>query len=209
MENNFNQGISDYGKTEPVTNANFGGDYGKTEPNTGAYGDFGGTDMGGVPNWGNAFDRTAEAPNAFTGGYTPTEGGFQPETYNVTEPITPNNEHNFLPVVGWFVCIEGPDRGRDYRIRDGYNTIGRDPGNDICITGDMNITRDRHAVVGFDAQENLFFISPDKGKNLIRVNGKVLMMPSELHSNDVVTIGSSKLLFIPLCSENFSWEKRN
>ena len=28
------------------------------------------------------------------------------------------------PVVGWLVCVEGADRGRDYRIRSERNTIG-------------------------------------------------------------------------------------
>jgi hypothetical protein len=29
------------------------------------------------------------------------------------------------PVVGWLVCVKGPDRGRDYRIRSEKNFIGR------------------------------------------------------------------------------------
>jgi hypothetical protein len=31
------------------------------------------------------------------------------------------------PVVGWLVCIAGPDQGRDYRIHGERNFIGRAP----------------------------------------------------------------------------------
>ncbi len=192
--NNFAQGINDYGKTEPV----------------GGFNSFGG-ETGGVPEWGGetagtGFIPTEDAPNG--SGFTlPTDGGFAPDQIGVTEPVTPNNTYGFMPVVGWLVCVEGVDRGRDYRIHAGYNSIGRDPGNDICISGDMKITREKHALIGFDSQDCLFFFAPGNSINMVRINNKVLMMPSELHAGDVLTIGSSKLIFVPLCNENFNWEK--
>src|SRR5215813_9514862 len=51
------------------------------------------------------------------------------------------------PVVGWLVCVEGPDRGRDYRIRSQRNFIGRDTRMDISIAGDSQISRENHAVI--------------------------------------------------------------
>src|SRR5947209_1623897 len=35
------------------------------------------------------------------------------------------------PVVGWLVCIEGPNRGQDYRIHMEKNFIGRSSAMDI------------------------------------------------------------------------------
>src|SRR5690242_13732720 len=29
------------------------------------------------------------------------------------------------PVVGWLVCVEGPDRGKDYRLHSEKNFVGR------------------------------------------------------------------------------------
>ena len=37
------------------------------------------------------------------------------------------------PVVGWLVCIEGPSKGKDYRMIAEKNFIGRSPEMDIRI----------------------------------------------------------------------------
>jgi len=110
------------------------------------------------------------------------------------------------PVVGWLVCIEGVNRGRDYRIHAGYNYIGRETG-DIAIMGDMQISRQNHAMIAFDESEGAFFVGPSAGRNLIKVNGKAVISPVDLNSFDVISIGSTKLLFVALCGEKFSWNK--
>lgn len=108
------------------------------------------------------------------------------------------------PVVGWLVCIDGAVRGNDYRIHAGYNYIGREIG-DIHIRGDQTISRQRHAKIAYDPTTHQYFFSPDEGRNLLRVNGKTIMVPVELHNYDVITIGQTKLLFMGLCGEQFSW----
>ena len=111
------------------------------------------------------------------------------------------------PVTGWLVCIEGPDRGHDYRIRTGYNHIGRAEHMDICIRGDKQISREKHALVAYDDTEKVFFFGPSDGKNIVRVNDKMVMVPTQLHAYDTVTVGTSKLIFVPLCGENFNWNE--
>lgn len=108
------------------------------------------------------------------------------------------------PVVGWLVCIDGPVRGVDYRIHAGYNYIGRDYG-DIHIKGDRQISRENHAMIAFDNTDNIFFVGPAAGRNLIKVNGRTVINAIELSRGDVVSIGTTKLIFIPLCGEDFSW----
>lgn len=209
--------MEEYGATEPVgggmgagMGANAGG-YGATEP-VGAPGGFGGP----VPD----FDRTqpmgtnyngAPVPNYDNFGATmpPSNGpmGGKVEDYGATEPIFANKTHGFEPVVGWIVCVEGADKGRDYKIHAGYNTIGRAQHMDICITGDVKISREKHALLAFDPDEKMFFFSPGDGKNLIRLNGKLVMMPSEIKSGDILTIGDSKFRFIPFVDDNFTWEE--
>ena len=110
------------------------------------------------------------------------------------------------PVVGWLVCIEGPMRGVDFRIHNGYNYIGREIG-DIHISGDQQISAEKHAVIAFDAAERLYYFAPSAGRNIVRVNGKTVMNSVEIKSYDIISIGASKMLFIGLCGEQFMWNE--
>ena len=49
------------------------------------------------------------------------------------------------PVCGWIVCVKGPRRGKDYRVMDGKNFVGRADDMDIQILGDNKIARRNHA----------------------------------------------------------------
>ena len=108
------------------------------------------------------------------------------------------------PVVGWLVCIDGPLRGVDFRIHDGYNYIGREEG-DIHIHGDNQISRQKHAVVSFYAKRQSFHVGPADGRNIIELNGEPVFSPMEMKSFDVLTVGSTKLMLVALCGETFSW----
>ena len=108
------------------------------------------------------------------------------------------------PVVGWLVCIKGPSIGMDFRVHAGYNYIGREVG-DIRIPGDNRISRQNHAMIAYDGGENLFVLAPAAGRNLIKVNGKTVLGTVEVHHFDVIAIGDTKLLFVPLCGERFNW----
>lgn len=112
------------------------------------------------------------------------------------------------PVVGWLVCIEGPARGIDYRLHAGYNYIGRESG-DVRIRGDQQISRQNHAMVAYDSGEHLYFVGPSAGRNLIKVNGHAVLQAVEIKNYDIISIGTTKLIFMGLCGENFSWEKRD
>ena len=127
--------------------------------------------------------------------FSPTVSIMQAESGNASQTE---------PVVGWLVCVEGAMRGNDYRIRAGYNYIGREIG-DIHIRGDQTISRQRHAKIAYDAETHQYFFGPDEGRNLLRVNGKTIMVPVELHNYDILTVGQTKLMFVGLCGEHFSW----
>lgn len=159
---------------------------------------------GSAPGSGN-FTPT-EAPGGPFPGTVPVDGGAEGDPFGYT--VIGGDLHGpdqLEPVVGWLVCVEGPMRGLDYRIHAGYNYIGREVG-DIHIAGDMQISRQNHAMVAFDAEEQSYYVGPSAGRNLIKVNGKTVLNAMELHSYDVISIGSTKLLFIGLCGEKFRWE---
>jgi len=218
-------GMEEYGPTEPA--GGFGGmeGYGPTEP----AGGFGGMEgygptepaggFGGMEGYG-----PTEPAGGFGGmeGYGPTEplnsvaadsshghpGPGAVEDYDgVTMPVPPagGSVSGFMPVVGWLVCVEGPARGSDYRIRAGYNYIGRAAHMDICVRGDNTIGRERHALLAYDQEERIFFFGPADGKSIVRLNGKMLMNPQEIKLHDVLTVGTTKLMFVPLCGEGFDW----
>lgn len=109
------------------------------------------------------------------------------------------------PVVGWLICIEGADRGRDYRIRSERNFIGRDHKMDICIGGDDTIARDNHAIISFNPKKVSFLLMPGDGRGIVYLNEDEVATATELHAYDVIDLGESKLLFVPLCGEKFKW----
>lgn len=112
------------------------------------------------------------------------------------------------PVVGWLVCIDGPLKGTDFRMHAGYNYIGREVG-DIHIHGDRQISRENHAMVAFDSAELTYYFGPANGRNLVKVNGKTVFNAVELKSYDVISIGTTKLMFVALCGSHFNWEIPN
>jgi len=129
------------------------------------------------------------------------------ENYSeATAPVSLGGVEGFSPVVGWLVCVDGPAVGTDYRIRAGYNYIGRSENMEICILGDNTIGRDRHAMIAYDPQEKIYFFGPADGRSIVRKNDKMVMVPTELAAYDIVRIGSTKLMFVPLCGEHFNWK---
>jgi hypothetical protein len=109
------------------------------------------------------------------------------------------------PVVGWLICVEGKDKGRDYRIHTDNNYIGRSEKMDICIRGDDTVSRDNHAIISYDNRDRIFYFSPGEGRSIVRVNGKAIFNTVEIKSYDKVELGNTKLLFCALCGEGFNW----
>lgn len=210
------EGSMGFGETEAV------GGF-ETQPVTGAFGGgfVGGFDpIGATEPIGQMNRGPVGGDDQFTGTKPPTQS-FSDATMNLFENKTPGVDNysdetmavnpgsiaGFTPVVGWLVCIDGPDKGHDYRIRAGYNYIGRAEYMDICVRGDKQISREKHAVIAYDDLEKLFFFGPADGRNIVRVNGKTAMAAKELSAYDVLTIGTSQFIFIPLCGERFDWNK--
>ncbi|QPK63487.1 FHA domain-containing protein [Methylomonas sp. LL1] len=110
------------------------------------------------------------------------------------------------PVVGWLVCIDGPEKGRDYRVRSERNGIGRGSDMAICINGDEAISRENHAYISFNPRKASFRIAPGDGRGMIYLNGEEVDVPMPLQAYDRIELGQTHLLFVPLCGEKFNWE---
>jgi hypothetical protein len=110
------------------------------------------------------------------------------------------------PVVGWLVCVAGADRGRDFRIRSEKNFIGRAETMDVCIAGDDTISRENHAIISFNPKSRQFKLHPGESRGLVYLNGDEVDQPSGINAGDTIELGQTKLMFVPLCTDAFTWE---
>ena len=138
---------------------------------------------------------------------------------NVTVPIVSDDDRTLpvtadmldgmaekpAPVVGWLVCTDGVNKGTDYRLHQGRNFIGRSSEMDVCILGDNTVSRSSHAIVVYDPRSNVYLAQPGSSKELFYVNDKLVLNPVELKTMDLLNIGDTKLMFVPLCGEQFHW----
>ena len=113
------------------------------------------------------------------------------------------------PVVGWLVCVDGAGKGKSFELYARINSIGRSSENDVCIKGDATISRDRHARLAYDPRHNSYQLIPGESTNNIYLNDQPVYVPSKLASYDLVELGQSKFLFIPLCGDRFRWDSAN
>ncbi|WP_417691168.1 FHA domain-containing protein [Roseibium sp.] len=107
---------------------------------------------------------------------------------------------------GWLVVVEGPGRGATREIFFGMNSLGRNPDQRIPLNfGDMEISRDSHAFIVYDEKQNDFYVQHGGKANLVRHNDRPVLSPVELTHGDMLSIGATKLMFMPLCSDTFNW----
>ncbi|MCC5463804.1 FHA domain-containing protein [Pelosinus baikalensis] len=110
------------------------------------------------------------------------------------------------PVCGWIVCISGPRQGKDYKIKNGKNFIGRADDMDIQILGDNKISRRNHGIIVFDPKKKEMVLLPGESNGIVYLQGDAVYTPKVLNTYDVIELGDSKFLFIPFCGEQFNWE---
>lgn len=125
-----------------------------------------------------------------------TVGFFTKKTNGGTEPVT-----------GWLVCVEGKHYGEDFKIKMGKNSIGRSNTMDIVLAKDTSVSREKHAIVVYEPNENIFILLGGESKELCYLNGQVVLSPQVLKMYDKIKLGSSVLMFVPLCGEGFIWKE--
>ena len=108
------------------------------------------------------------------------------------------NEKN-IPVIGWLVCIDGPDKGKDYHIVNTPvgNGIGTDESMAVVVKDDPDVAPINHAVIRFDEQFGKCVLSQGVGKRIVRLNGAIVFGPTYLKPFDRIVIGKSEYLFMP------------
>lgn len=126
---------------------------------------------------------------------------------NGAAPVIAESEDDHEYVVGWLVVIDGPGKGNSREVFYGMNSMGRDIEERIPLNfGDTMISRNAHAFVVYDEKQRNYYLSHGGKTNLVRLNGEPVLSPLPLSLHDVIEIGESKLLFVPLCTDSFDWE---
>lgn len=110
------------------------------------------------------------------------------------------------PVTGWLVCVDGSEKGKDFRLCSGKNFIGRSTTMDVILTDDKKITREKHCNISYDCKGNCFYLSPEGG-NLTYLNGQLLVKSKALEEGDIITLGETNLVFIPYCKGERVWKE--
>ena len=114
-----------------------------------------------------------------------------------------------MPVTGWLVCICGEAKGKSYNIVSGLNYVGRRKDMDICIEGDISISRYRHAVVEYSEERKEFLLRLGESKEKIYITRdrqkRILEGTIKLEAYDVITLGRTELMFVPFCGDRFTW----
>jgi pSer/pThr/pTyr-binding forkhead associated (FHA) protein len=134
---------------------------------------------------------------------TPTSTGGSASDMGKTVPLI-REKIGIDPVVGWLVCVEGNDKGKDFRIHADNNFLGRSEGMDISIN-DETISRENHSIISYDSRNKNFYIVFSGGRSLSLLNGEPVYSTIQLKPYDLIEVGDTKLRFIPFCGENFNW----
>ena len=97
-------------------------------------------------------------------------------------------------IVGWILSYTLDPMGVDYRIYEGNNTIGRDPGNSITITKDSTISG-KHANILY--KKGKFYIKDEMAANGTFINDEELEIEKAypLHDGDVIRLASTTFIF--------------
>ncbi len=124
------------------------------------------------------------------------------------QQVQSSSDNSPILLSGWLAIISDKGKGKSYTLTFGMNNIGRSEDNHISIqNGDSSISRDKHAMIIYDYENNIFFIKHGEGQYLSYLNGEVLLDTKQLKANDRIKVGSTELIFIPLCSDQFTWKE--
>ena len=95
-------------------------------------------------------------------------------------------------LVGWLVAMDGDQKGEDFRLRDGQNTVGSGSDSDIVLTDQTVSTK--HASIRY--KDGKFFLTDLDSTNGTYVHGlEEPVARVELNDNDMLRLGGVTLKF--------------
>src|SRR5699024_24863 len=114
--------------------------------------------------------------------------------------------HLFNQPVGWLICVDGPDYGKSFPLKEGKNYIGRSDTMDVVIKNDRAVSRNTHAWIEYLENKRKFYVSIGESHKIVYLNEDIVLAPKVMDKNDIISIGNSCLMLIPCCDRQFSWQ---
>lgn len=131
--------------------------------------------------------KNAEPKGAVGGGHTVIRHAGKPG---------PGAQAPSRKLVGFLVTYNREPNGRAFNIYEGRNFLGRDPGCDIAITDDDQISS-RHMSILYRNVDHKFKFRDEQSSNGTFVNGQ-LEDDGELENNDIIRAGNTLFVFIAI-----------
>jgi FHA domain len=102
------------------------------------------------------------------------------------------SEQHRSPVVGWLVAMSGAQKGQDFRIREGQNTIGSAADTDVQLN-DPTVSG-KHASLRYK-EGKFYLVDLDSSNGTYLNDGASPVAREELKDNDTIRIGEMVLKF--------------
>jgi hypothetical protein len=96
------------------------------------------------------------------------------------------------PIVGWFVAMSGEQKGDDFRVREGQNTLGSSPDSDIVI---RDVTVSGHHASIRHKDQKFVLTDLDSTNGTFLNEGPESVAREDLKDNDTVRVGDVVLRF--------------
>ena len=110
------------------------------------------------------------------------------------------------PPTGYLICVAGEDYGMGFPLKTGNNSIGRSVSMDVVIM-DEKVSREKQAFVMYEPRKREFYMKPGEGTGLCYLNGELVLEPVKMKALDLIWLGDTKLMLVPVCCEGFSWDE--
>ena len=147
----------------------------------------------------------AEAPVAPVPG--PMFVDTKPRDPNATVAMT-ESDMDYLPRVharAFLVCVDGPMTGASFVFQENRAIVGRQKNYEIALFRDNSVSRSPHAIIAYDKDAVRYTVAQGDPEKKVSVNGTFINAEQEIKLYDIIGIGQTRMLFIPVCSEKFAW----
>ncbi len=142
-------------------------------------------------------------------GVDPLQGAMNPgRTQRIrVKPSGDRPEFFQEPVVAWLVIVQGPGLGTSCAVYEGNNTIGRASSQHVQLDfGDDAISAEEQAFIRYDPQDRSYLFVPNLAKtNVVSLNEDKPTSAVPLKSMDIISMGRTRMAFVPFCGEEFDW----
>ena len=112
-------------------------------------------------------------------------------------------------VFGWLTIINTSAKGKFFPLTEIKSTIGRsgiEHTVDVDLRHDRNVSRGAQAIMVYDTMNCKFFLQNANAKTLVYLNGQLVLTYAEVKAYDKIRLGKTEMIFVPLCTDKFSWE---